>query len=64
MEKEGVTCHSWQSMKYRYHSRLAKKDVDEPTAENDPKVQEAEKQVQNPSFGLVDDTHFNVFVIL
>lgn len=46
MEEEGVTCHSWQSMKYRYLSRLEKKDVDEPTAENQPKVQEAKNQVK------------------
>lgn len=59
MEKEGVTSHSWQSMKYRYQSRLAKKDVGEPTAENEPTVQEAENQVQNPRLGLV--TRFNVF---
>lgn len=25
MEKEHVTSHSWQSMKYRYKARLAKK---------------------------------------
>lgn len=55
MEKQSLTCHSWQSMKYRYHSRLAKKDVDEPTTEKEPKIEEAQDQVQNPSFGLVVD---------
>lgn len=58
MEKEGLTCHSWQSMKYRYQSRLAKRDVDAPTAENEPMVQEAENQVQDLSFGLANDACF------
>lgn len=53
MEKQGVTRHSWQSMKYRYHSRLSKKDVDQWTVDNEPTVQEAENQEdknQEPKF--------------
>lgn len=58
MEKEGVTSHSWQSMKYRYNTRLAKKNVNVATADNVSKLKEAENQVQNPS---EDDRLFNVF---
>lgn len=38
MEKERVTSHSWQSMKYRYRVRLAKQQseaVEETTAEGE-----------------------------
>lgn len=38
MEKEGVTSHSWQSMKYRYRCQLAQKHsevVEKTTAEGD-----------------------------
>lgn len=57
-----MTCHSWQSMKYRYNSRLAKKNVNEANADNLPKVQETKKQVQNLSLGFPDETLVNGFV--
>ncbi|XP_069546977.1 telomeric repeat-binding factor 2-interacting protein 1 [Brachyistius frenatus] len=56
MEKQGVTGHSWQSMKYRYRVRLAKKQmeaVEVETAEEDNKTAEVEENqetdVQRPS---------------
>ncbi|XP_070815075.1 telomeric repeat-binding factor 2-interacting protein 1 isoform X1 [Chaetodon trifascialis] len=42
MEKQRVTSHSWQSMKYRYRVRLAKKQseaVEVPTTEAETKVE-------------------------
>ncbi|XP_076617149.1 telomeric repeat-binding factor 2-interacting protein 1 isoform X2 [Chaetodon auriga] len=42
MEKQRVTSHSWQSMKYRYRVRLAKKQseaVEVPTTEGETKVE-------------------------
>lgn len=48
MEKQRVTSHSWQSMKYRYRVRLAKKqsaDAEEETAEEDSTATEGETKV-------------------
>ncbi|KAI3369939.1 hypothetical protein L3Q82_024744, partial [Scortum barcoo] len=47
MEKQRVTCHSWQSMKYRYRVRLAKKQsevVEAATTEEDENAAEGESQ--------------------
>ncbi|XP_019116309.2 telomeric repeat-binding factor 2-interacting protein 1 [Larimichthys crocea] len=49
MEKQRVTSHSWQSMKYRYRVRLAKKqsaDAEEETAEEDSTATEGETKVE------------------
>nr|XP_046239276.1 telomeric repeat-binding factor 2-interacting protein 1 isoform X2 [Scatophagus argus]XP_046239277.1 telomeric repeat-binding factor 2-interacting protein 1 isoform X2 [Scatophagus argus] len=52
MEKQRVTSHSWQSMKYRYRVRLAKKQsevvegAEENGAEEDAKVAERETKVE------------------
>ncbi|XP_047438019.1 telomeric repeat-binding factor 2-interacting protein 1 isoform X2 [Mugil cephalus] len=48
MEKQRLTCHSWQSMKYRYRVRLAKKQsefVDVETKEEDNKPAEEMTEV-------------------
>lgn len=48
MEKQRVTSHSWQSMKYRYRVRLAKKQweaVDVPTIEEETEAAEGETKV-------------------
>lgn len=48
MEKQRVTGHSWQSMKYRYRVRLAKKQsevVEVATTEEDSKASEGETKV-------------------
>ncbi|XP_044032028.1 telomeric repeat-binding factor 2-interacting protein 1 isoform X2 [Siniperca chuatsi] len=49
MEKQRVTSHSWQSMKYRYRVRLAKKQsevVEVATIEEDTKAAEGETKVE------------------
>lgn len=48
MQRQRVTGHSWQSMKYRYRARLAKKQSeagDEPTTESETKAPEEENKV-------------------
>lgn len=50
MEKQRVTSHSWQSMKYRYRARLAKKQseaVEVATTEQDAKAAEGDTKVIN-----------------
>ncbi|XP_051272058.1 telomeric repeat-binding factor 2-interacting protein 1 isoform X2 [Dicentrarchus labrax] len=53
MERQRVTSHSWQSMKYRYRVRLAKKQsevVEVAAAEREIKVEEnQETDVEKPS---------------
>ncbi|XP_040888851.1 telomeric repeat-binding factor 2-interacting protein 1 [Toxotes jaculatrix] len=52
MEKQRVTSHSWQSMKYRYRVQLAKKqpEVEEvKTSEEETKKENQETDVQKPS---------------
>ncbi|XP_037632512.1 telomeric repeat-binding factor 2-interacting protein 1 [Sebastes umbrosus] len=49
MEKQRVTSHSWQSMKYRYRAQLAKKKsevVEVTTTEKDTKAAEGEIKVE------------------
>lgn len=41
MEKQQVTTHSWQSMKYRYRVRLAKKQTEVVEAETTAEEAEA-----------------------
>lgn len=48
MEKQHVTNHSWQSMKYRYRVRLAKKQseaVEVATTEEQTEASEGETKV-------------------
>lgn len=67
MQRQCVTGHSWQSMKYRYRVRLAKKQSeagDEPITESETKAPEEENKVLNfiYLFSMLRFIFFSLFI--